>query len=156
MELIGLKEASARTHMPIRWAHSDAQLANSLTKDSEQQQLQRFYHLGQVWRIIDDPLMRSGRNRKKAGIGPMENTTNGEETGETNLGQWTRGGVQFVIRTQVTLVLHSHDYGKCCGSKQGPSLCDSYHSHCCAIVTALAVPGTGVVSEILGFVISTI
>ena len=44
MELIGLKEASARTHMPIRWAHSDAQLANSLTKDSEQQQLQRFYH----------------------------------------------------------------------------------------------------------------
>ena len=48
MELIGLKEASTRTHMPIRWGHSDAQLANSLTKDSEQQQLQRFYHLGQV------------------------------------------------------------------------------------------------------------
>ena len=99
--------------------------------------------------------MRSARNRKKAGIGPTENTTNGEETGETNLGQWTRGGMQFVIRTQVTLFLHSHDYGKCCGSKQGPSLCDSYHSHCCAIVTALAVPGTGVVSGILGFVIST-
>ena len=87
----------------------------------------------------------------------MENTTNGEETGETNLGQWTRGGMQFVIRTQVTLFLHSHAYGKCCGSKQGPSLCDSYHSHCRAIVTALAVPGPGteVVSGILGFVIST-
>ena len=39
--------------------------------------------------------------------------------------------------------------------KTGPSLCDSYHSHCCAIVTALAVPGAGVVSGILGFVIST-
>lgn len=72
LELLGLKEASVRTNMPIRWVHSDAQLANSLTKDAEQQQLQRFYNLGQRWKIVDDPMMRSARNRKKLGLEVFE------------------------------------------------------------------------------------
>ena len=72
LELLGLKEASVRTGMPIRWVHSDAQLANSLTKDAEQQQLQRFYNLGHRWKIVDDPLMRSARNRKKLGLEVFE------------------------------------------------------------------------------------
>lgn len=85
LELVGLKEASVHTHMPIRWVHSDAQLANSLTKDSEQQQLQRFYNLGHRWRIIDDPLMRSARNRKKQGLGPLDNTVDLAITGSDNV-----------------------------------------------------------------------
>ena len=32
LELMGLKEAITNTQTPIRWVHSDAQLANSLTK----------------------------------------------------------------------------------------------------------------------------
>lgn len=72
LELLGLKEASVRTNMPIRWVHSDAQLANSLTKDAEQQQLQRFYNLGQRWKIVDDPMMRSARNRKTLGLEVFE------------------------------------------------------------------------------------
>ena len=72
LELIGLKEASVKTDMPIRWVHSDAQLENSLTKDTEMQQLQRYYHLGQAWKIVDDPLMRSARNRKKLGLDALD------------------------------------------------------------------------------------
>ena len=83
LELIGLKEASVRTDMPIRWVHSDAQLANSLTKDSEQQQLQRYYHLGQAWKIVDDPLMRSARNRKKLGLDALDLTDNASGEPET-------------------------------------------------------------------------
>ena len=75
LELLGLKEGIVRTNTPVRWVHSDAQLANSLTKDSEQQQLQRFYNLGQCWKIIDDPLMRSARNRKSAGLEVFEEDT---------------------------------------------------------------------------------
>ena len=37
LELIGLKAASVKTDMPVRWVHSDAQLANSLTTDTEMQ-----------------------------------------------------------------------------------------------------------------------
>ena len=72
LELMGLKESVVRTSTPIRWVHSDAQLANSLTKDSELQQLHRFYALDQCWKIVDDPLMRSARNRKNAGLDVFE------------------------------------------------------------------------------------
>ena len=75
LELLGLKEGVVRTNTPVRWVHSDAQLANSLTKDSEQQQLQRYCALGQCWKIVDDPLMRSARNRKVAGLEVFEEDT---------------------------------------------------------------------------------
>lgn len=69
LELLGLKESIVRTRTPIRWVHSGAQLANPMTKDSEQQQFHRFFALGQEWKI---PLMRSARNRKKDGLDPLE------------------------------------------------------------------------------------
>ena len=81
LELLGLKESVVRTQTPIRWVHSDAQLANSLTKDNEPQQLQKFYQLNQRWRIVDDPLMRSTRNRKKIGLQTLENGQNTEIEG---------------------------------------------------------------------------
>jgi hypothetical protein len=48
--MLGLKEALVNTNLPVRWANSDAQLANSTTKDHEHHQIQRFYHLGQCWK----------------------------------------------------------------------------------------------------------
>ena len=81
LELMGLKEAITNTQTPIRWVHSDAQLANSLTKGSEQQQLQRFYNLGQVWKIVDDPLMRSARNRKSEGLDIFDGGAPATDTG---------------------------------------------------------------------------
>lgn len=79
LEMLGLKEALTQTKTPIRWVNSDAQLANSLTKDHEQHQLQRFYHLGQCWRIVEDPTMKSARNRKKLGVDPLQNFEDTQE-----------------------------------------------------------------------------
>ena len=70
--MLGLKEALVNTKLPVRWVNSDAQLANSMTKDHEHHQIQRFYHLGQCWKIVDDPKMMSAKNRKKQGLDPLD------------------------------------------------------------------------------------
>ena len=75
LEMLGLKEALVNTKLPIRWVNSDAQLANSLTKDHEQHQIQRFYHLNQMWKIVEDPRMLSAKNRKKQGLDPLDEST---------------------------------------------------------------------------------
>ena len=76
LEMIGLKEALVETNLPVRWVHGDAQLANSLTKDHEPQQIQRYYQLNQNWRIVNDENMQSAKNRRKLGIGVLEDGTN--------------------------------------------------------------------------------
>ena len=68
LEMVGLKEALEETKLPIRWVHGDAQLANSMTKEHEMQQLERFYHLGHRWRIVEDDNMTSAKNRRKQGL----------------------------------------------------------------------------------------
>ena len=87
LELIGLKEASVKTQMPIRWVQSDAQLANSLTKDSEPQQLQKFYHLNQHWKIVDDPLERSARHRKRLGLDALDHAHAENQSSESSGGR---------------------------------------------------------------------
>jgi hypothetical protein len=72
LEMLGLKEALVNTRLPVQWVNSDAQLANSMTKDQEHHQIQRFYHLGQCWKIVDDPKMMSAKNRKKQGLDPLD------------------------------------------------------------------------------------
>lgn len=72
LEMLGLKDAIAETNLHLRWVNSDAQLGNSLTKDNEQQQIQRFYQLGQCWRIVQDPQMQSARNRRKQGLDALD------------------------------------------------------------------------------------
>ena len=73
LELLALKEAQNLTNLHIRWVHSDAQLANTLTKRGGDHQLARFIALGQQWRIVHDPEMFSGRMRKAKGMDPLEN-----------------------------------------------------------------------------------
>ena len=51
-------------------------------KGSEQQQLKRFYAVGQCWKIVDDPLMRSARNRKAAGLEVFEEDTTANPGGK--------------------------------------------------------------------------
>ena len=72
IEALTLKESSNQSGMVLRWAHSDAQLANSLTKPTEKHQVQLFVRLGHRWRIIYDDQMVSARRRKSQGIGPMD------------------------------------------------------------------------------------
>ena len=72
LELLTIKEAQARTKLRIRWVSSQAMLANSLTKKGEDVQLGRFVQMGQVWRIVDDQNMFSGRKRIAMGKSVLE------------------------------------------------------------------------------------
>ena len=74
IELLGLKEAQARTHVQVRWVHSEAQLANALTKGGTNRELELFYRMRHCWRIVEDPEMQSARKRKSKGVSPLENS----------------------------------------------------------------------------------
>lgn len=76
LDLLSLKQAQQRNHVKIRWVHSEAQLANSLTKH-EMKQLLMFYEVKQRWKIVKDISMASARRRREQGKLPLEsdNTT---------------------------------------------------------------------------------
>ncbi|CAE7688746.1 RE1 [Symbiodinium sp. CCMP2592] len=71
IELLGLKEAQRRTNVIIRWVHSEAQLANSLTKANGLKELEMFYRMSQKWRIVEDENMMSARRRRELGLRPL-------------------------------------------------------------------------------------
>ncbi|CAE7273716.1 RE1 [Symbiodinium sp. CCMP2592] len=71
LELLGLKEAQAATSLVIRWVHSEAQLANSLTKHGNCPEIELYYQMQHQWRIVEDEQMRSARRRKQEGIAPL-------------------------------------------------------------------------------------
>ena len=75
LELLSVKEAQQRTDLQVRWVHSEAQLANSLTKQNGGHELELYYKMGHSWRIVEDPSMRSARKRKAEGHSPLENLT---------------------------------------------------------------------------------
>ena len=52
-----------------------------MTKDTEPQQLQRFYQLKQNWRIVEDPAMKSAKNRRKLGLDALEDGSMFEPAG---------------------------------------------------------------------------
>ena len=66
-----MKESQQNTGLIIRWVHSEAQLANSLTKVGGKNEIEMFYRMGQKWRIVEDPDMKSARRRKEEGIEPL-------------------------------------------------------------------------------------
>ncbi|OLP93409.1 Copia protein [Symbiodinium microadriaticum] len=68
IELLSLKEAQLRTQVEVRWVHSEAQLANSLTKAGGGKEIELFYRMNGRWRIVEDELMRSARRRKTEGL----------------------------------------------------------------------------------------
>ncbi|CAE6958741.1 RE1 [Symbiodinium sp. CCMP2592] len=78
IELLSLKEAQARTKVQVRWVHSEAQLANSLTKCGGSKEIELFYKMGSSWRIVEDEKMRSARKRKAEGLQPLQHETASE------------------------------------------------------------------------------
>ncbi|OLP95213.1 Retrovirus-related Pol polyprotein from transposon TNT 1-94 [Symbiodinium microadriaticum] len=58
IEMISLKESQQSTKVEIRWVHSEAQLANALTKVGNAKELELFYRMHHRWRIVEDPQMR--------------------------------------------------------------------------------------------------
>ena len=73
--LMRIKDAQNTNEFKVRWVHSEAQLANGLTKGKELRQLSLFYDMDQCWRIVEDPTMSSARRRKAQGQTPLENTS---------------------------------------------------------------------------------
>ncbi|CAE7839318.1 RE1 [Symbiodinium sp. CCMP2592] len=71
IEALALKESQQNTGLIVRWVHSEAQLANSLTKMRGKNEIEMFYRLGQSWRIVEDPEMQSARRRREAGLEPL-------------------------------------------------------------------------------------
>ena len=70
IELLSLKEAQNNHGLIMRWVHSEAQLANALTKGGSRE-LELFYRMKHTWRIVEDPEMMSARRRKQAGLDPL-------------------------------------------------------------------------------------
>ncbi|CAE7420984.1 RE1 [Symbiodinium sp. CCMP2592] len=84
IELLSVKEAQQRTQLHVRWVHSEAQLANSLTKMHGGHELELYYRMGHAWRIVEDPNMKSARRRKAEGLPPLGNVPNeGDEPAHT-------------------------------------------------------------------------
>ena len=80
LELLALKEAQTRNAVAIRWVHSEAQLANGLTKGGEFKQLELFYSMNQKRRLVGDVEKASARRRKALGLGPLENRSHVEKS----------------------------------------------------------------------------
>ena len=55
----------------VRWVNGEPQLANSLTKDNELQQLMVFSSRNGRWKIVHDTDFISGRKGKSLGINPL-------------------------------------------------------------------------------------
>lgn len=72
MEGLIIKESMDTTGLQVRWVHSDAELANPLTKIGEKHQFWMFRRMRQSWKIVHDPNMSSARTRKKEGLEAMD------------------------------------------------------------------------------------
>ena len=72
IELLGLKESQQSTQLRVRWVHSEAQLANALTKAGPCKELELYYKMNQSRRVVEDPMMRSARRRRQDGMEPLE------------------------------------------------------------------------------------
>ena len=68
--------------MVIRWVHSEAQLANGLTKAEDHKELELYYRMQHQWRIVEDEAMRSARKRKSEGLTPLQGSSKEKQVAE--------------------------------------------------------------------------
>ena len=71
IELLSIKESQDRTGLTVRWVHSEAQLANGLTKAGAGHEMEMYYQMQHRWRIVEDVHMRSSRRRRAEGLAPL-------------------------------------------------------------------------------------
>ena len=78
LELDSLKESLQEQGTLLRWVHSEANLADALTKPQAKHVLQLFLQRRR-WKIMFDPLFQSSKNRKKIGLKKLEGNTREEQ-----------------------------------------------------------------------------
>ena len=85
LELLSIKESQARTQVQLRWVHSEAQLANSLTKQGGGREYELYYKMGHQWRLVEDEAMMSAKRRRENGIQPLEQKDRSKVTSGVSL-----------------------------------------------------------------------
>jgi hypothetical protein len=71
LEMMDFRERTNNKHTHVRWVHSEANLADSLTKAAATAQLQEFL-IDCKWALTKDPLQQSSRKRKEQGLSKFE------------------------------------------------------------------------------------
>ena len=61
IELLAIKESQANTGVEMRWVHSEAQVANSLTKAGGLRENELFYKMNHQWKLAEDTSMMSAK-----------------------------------------------------------------------------------------------
>ena len=74
IELLAVKESQNNTRVEMRWVHSEAQLANSLTKAGPvgAREYELYFRMGHQWRLVEDEAMMSAKRRKDLGLAPLQ------------------------------------------------------------------------------------
>ena len=69
LEALSLKRSLVETRCELRWTHSAAQVAECMTKGSEEAQkpFELFKRRGWKWRLVYDPSFTSARKRAQKG-----------------------------------------------------------------------------------------
>ena len=75
IETLCLKESLSICKVSLRWVNGESQLANSLTKFDEPQQILIFNNRNGHWRIVYDDDIISGKRRRQMGLDPLETQT---------------------------------------------------------------------------------
>ena len=75
----------------VRWVHSEAQIANALTKGGAKE-LDMYYQMKGTWRIVQDEQMRSSRKRRSEGITTFQQSTSEESSKKTQEESTSKGG----------------------------------------------------------------
>ena len=83
LELLSLKESQLATGVVVRWVHSEAQIANSLTKSHNNREMEHFYVMNHSWKIVHDEDMLSARKRRGAGLLPLQDVEKGKVSVES-------------------------------------------------------------------------
>ena len=67
LEALSLLERLQQTRTEVRWVHSDAQVADAMTKPNPSGSLYAFLTLGK-WRLIYDPTFTSAKRHRKGKV----------------------------------------------------------------------------------------
>ena len=100
IELLSLKASQASTNLDIRWVHSEAQLANGLTKMATSREFELYYKMGGRWRIVEDPAMMSARRRKTQGLQPLQSESE-KPISEEEESEYFRGSRAMQVQSQI-------------------------------------------------------
>ena len=83
LEAATLRQAIEKSGAEIKWIHSDANVADQLTKPFTSETLDSYFDSRGFWTVVYDPLQRSSKKRRQEGLQTLESTKDELERGTT-------------------------------------------------------------------------